>query len=105
MESWIVLKSHSKHFDYLKNVTSDVGLIHLKQSEITSEIKDLILYLTNKNIAPSIWDFNKLPVYIFTNQFNSQLLITITKDDQSLDEFSKSFAKEKIILTSATLIN
>lgn len=98
-------KNPSSYFDYLKNIKNDVGLIHLKQSEISPDIKELINYLTNKNISPDLWRFTKLPIHIFTQQFNSQLLITITSDDRNLDDFSKNFAEGKKILTSADFKN
>jgi len=105
MESSIVQKNLSSYFDCLKKITSEVGLLHFKKSEVTPVARDLIAYLANQNLPKDIWDFNRLPSHIFVHQFDTQLLITISDNQMPLDDFSKKFAENKKTLTFKDLID
>ena len=92
-------KNPSNILDFLPKITPDVGLIYFKSDELTSEIKELIEYLTDGKLEDSSWSNLQLPLYIFTHQFSSQILISINKSGDGADQFSKDFADGKKMLT------
>ena len=99
-----MLKNHSNLLNQLSKISNDVGVIHLTNIQINDEMKDLIDYLADGNLAPHIWTSNHYPIHIFTNQFNSELLITITEKEQ-LDPFSRDFSRNKKIINYQDLTN
>ena len=92
-------KNPSSILGFLPKITPDVGLIYFRSNELTSEIKELIEYLTDGKLEDPSWSKLQLPLYIFTHQFSSQILISINNSDDGADQFSKDFANGKKILT------
>ena len=82
----------------LSKITPEVGVIFLKDKELTPEINDLINYLADGIDIKSVIESTQFPKYLFTMQFNDQVLITISESNE-IDEFSSSFNETKKILT------
>lgn len=88
---------------FLSKITPEVGLIFLKDEELTTEIIELIKYLADGIELKTVIESPKFPKYLFTNQFNDQILITISKSDE-LDDFSSNFKEAKKVLKYEDLI-
>ena len=88
---------------FLSKITPEVGLIFLKVENLTPEIHELINYLADGIDLKTVIESDQFPKYLFTKQFNDQILITISKNDAP-DDFSSSFKKEKKILRYEDLI-
>ena len=91
-------------YKYLSNITPDVGLIFLQDHELTPKVRELLVYLTNGSNLDDLLKGERFPKYIFTEQFNQQVLITINNNDQKIDQFSKSFTKERRVLRYKELV-
>ena len=88
---------------FLSKITPEVGLIFLKDEELTPEINELISYLADGIELRTVIESPNFPKYLFTKQFNDQILITISKSGE-LDEFSSNFKEAKKVLKYEDLI-
>mgnify|MGYP001409296174 CR=1 FL=1 len=100
-----MLKNQYKISKYLRQINDEVGLIHLEESNLNNSIKELIQYLSNDKVDSNLWKSEEFPKYIFINQFSSPLLILVTRDDQEIDDFSKTFLGDKHLLSFNDLIS
>lgn len=80
----------------LTNIDDTIGVISINKNELNDEVISLINYLSNGQLDEAFWQSSLYPKHIFTEQFDSSLLITISEDPE-LDLFSKNFANERRI--------
>ena len=94
-----MLKNQFKISRYLRLIDDKIGLIHFEEKNLNNNIRELIQYLSNDKIDGNLWESKEYPKYIFINQFSEPLLILITRDEQGIDDFSRTFMGDKHLLS------
>lgn len=87
----------------LAKIDDTIGVIYIGKNELRDEEISLINYLANGQLSEAFWQSEKYPKHIFTEQFASTILITIT-ENQDIDVFSKDFANGRRISSLQELL-